>query len=127
MLQRAASIVLALLIALAGATGATPHTGAEPVGPCAAKTSCCGGECQCGDACRCALDEDPASPAEESPALPERSRGERAPLVALHLAAITAVSIAEPIDLGTHTAAPSDLPAPPSCRLRLALVSRWTT
>ena len=32
-----------------------------------------------------------------------------------------------PIDLGAHTAAPSDLPAPPSCRLRLALVSRWTT
>lgn len=124
MLDRAVSIALALLLAVAGALGATQRTGATPR---ETHASCCGGNCQCGDACQCAVGDAPASPDDGTPALPERSRGERAPLVAATLAAVAAVTLSETVHLGAMTVASSDLPAPPSCRLRLALVSRWTT
>lgn len=127
MLNRAVSIALALLLAIAGALGATPRAGAASPTAHGTQATCCGGECQCGDSCRCAVDDEPAGPADDSPALPERSRGERAPLVAVPLAGFAAVTLSEPIDLGARPAASGDLPAPPSCRLRLALVSRWTT
>ena len=126
MLNRAVSITIACLLAIAGALGATPRFGAVHAAAEAAPT-CCGGHCQCGDACQCAADKGPTSPDDESPALPERSRGERAPLVGVPVAAIAAVTLAEPIDLGALPCASSELAAPPSCRLRLALVSRWTT
>jgi hypothetical protein len=132
MLNRAASITIACLLAIAGALGATPRLGATlrfgAVHAAAeAAPTCCGGHCQCGDACQCAADKGPTSPEDESPALPERSRGERAPLVGVPVASIAAVTLSEPIDLGALPCASSELAAPPSCRLRLALVSRWTT
>jgi len=126
MLNRAVSITIACLLAIAGALGATPRLSASHAAADAAPT-CCGGNCQCGDACQCAADKAPTSPDDELPALPERSRGERAPLVGVPVAAIAAVTLSEPIDLGARPCASSELAAPPSCRLRLALVSRWTT
>jgi hypothetical protein len=126
MLNRAVSITIACLLAIAGALGATPRLGTAHAAAEAAPT-CCGGNCQCGDACQCAADKGPTSPDDELPALPERSRGERAPLVGVPVAAIAAVTLSEPIDLGARPCVSSELAAPPSCRLRLALVSRWTT
>ena len=126
MQSRWVSIILATLAAIAGAIGASPRSAATPVAA-ECRTACCGGACQCGDACACAVDEAPAAPDDGSPALPERSRGERAPLVAVTAPATEPVSTAEAVDLGTRSALSTAIAAPPSCRLRLALVSRWTT
>lgn len=126
MLNRWASIAVAMLVALSGAIGVAPRSAATPVAA-ECRTACCGGACLCGDACECAVDEAPAAPDDGSPALPERSRGERAPIVAVMAAAAAPVSTADAIDLGARPARSTAVAAPPSCRLRLALVSRWTT
>lgn len=126
MLSRGVSIVLAMLVAIAGAIGVAPRMASMPAAD-ECRTACCGGACQCGDACECAVDEAPAAPDDGSPALPDRSRGERAPIVAVTAAAPALVSLADAIDLGARPAPSTEVAAAPSCRLRLALMSRWTT
>lgn len=123
--NRGVSIVVALFVALAVAIGAAPRFGAASAAGSDCRATCCGGDCRCGDACDCAVDREPAAP-DDAPALPEGSRGERAPLVAVPTVPVEAVTRSEPIDLGARCAASGGLAAPPSCRLRLALVSRWT-
>ena len=125
---RAATIALAFLLGLAGAFG---HPVREAAG-CGAKgqkvaASCCGEMCRCGDDCACAVDETPDAPHGEQPALPERSRGERTLVASWHAPGTTLVTLASPVDLGAFTRAETSPAAAPSCRLRLALVSRWTT
>jgi hypothetical protein len=123
-MSRIATVVLACLLPLAGAIGIASRGAAEACGP---ATACCGGDCRCGDDCTCAVDEAPTSPADEAPGLPERLRGERLQLLAVPFGATVAVARGDAIDLGIPCAASSELAAAPSCRLRLALVSRWTT
>jgi hypothetical protein len=126
-MRRATAISLTVLLAIATALGASLRAFAGPAAAHHATATCCGGDCRCGDDCACAVEEAPTSPNDEQPALPERSRCERLPIVAAPTAAIEAISCSEPIDLGARPRASSEFPAPPSCRLRLALVSRWTT
>jgi len=127
MLNRGVSIVFALFVALAATIGAAPRVGAASAAGSDCRATCCGGDCRCGDACECAVDSEPAAPG-DAPTPADRSRGERAPLVAVAAAAEpSAISVAEPVDLGVRPALSGAVAAPPSCRLRLALVSRWTT
>jgi hypothetical protein len=127
-MHRVTAISLTILLAIATALGVSLRAVAGPVASTGhAAATCCGGDCRCGDDCACAVEEAPTAPGDEQPALPERTRGERLPTVAAPAAAITAVTLSEPMDLGAPARASSRFPAPPSCRLRLALVSRWTT
>jgi hypothetical protein len=124
--NRAVSIVLALFVALAGAGGAGARAGAVLPVATDCRTACCGGDCRCGDDCRCAVDDEPAAPA-DAPTPFERSRGERAPLFAAPAASVAAISLLQTFDLGARPVPSGARAAPPSCRLRLALVSRWNT
>jgi hypothetical protein len=127
-MSRAATIALAFLLALAGAFVHAPReTTAPGAGEACASAPCCGGECQCGDDCACMVDEAPDAPRDDAPALPERSRGERALAAAAPAAGCAPVTLSNPVDLGAFTRADSTPAAPPSCRLRLAIESRWTT
>lgn len=126
-MSRAATILLAVLLALAGVFG---HATRGPAAPgsfeASATAPCCGGECQCGDDCACAVEDAPDGPRDDRPAPPERSRGERT-LVAAPAAGCVPVTLTNPVDLGVFTRADSSPAAAPSCRLRLAIESRWTT
>jgi hypothetical protein len=127
-MSRAATVALAFLIALAGAFVHAPReTTAPGAGEACAAAPCCGGACQCGDDCACMVDEAPDAPRDNAPALPERSRGERTLGATVPSTGVAFVTLASPVDLGVFTRADSTLAAPPACRLRLALVSRWTT
>lgn len=131
-MHRATAAILAFLLALAGTLGLSPGTAsAQSAGRGAAAEAahaeCCGGDCRCGAGCRCAADDEPASRGDDLPALPERTRGERAHLVALPLAAISAVALGDAVDLRARTPCSTEHPAPPSCRERLARIARWTT
>jgi hypothetical protein len=127
-MRRATAISLTVLLAIATALGASLRAvAAQAAASHHAAATCCGGDCRCGDDCACAVEKAPPAPGDERPALPERSRCERLPTVAVPARAIAVVSLSAPIDLGALLRASRDLPAPPGCRLRLALVSRWTT
>ena len=127
-MRRATAISLTFLLAIATALGASLRAvAAQTAASHHAAATCCGGDCRCGDDCACTVEEAPPAPGDERPALPERSRCERLPTIAVPAGAIAVVSLSAPIDLGAPVRASCDLPAPPGCRLRLALVSRWTT
>jgi len=127
-MSRAATIALAFLLALAGvfAPSVRESSACDPSRAKAA-ASCCGDDCRCGDDCACAVDKAPDTPRDETPAPPERSRGERTLVAGAPCAGGAFVTLASPVDLGVFTRADSTPAAPPACRLRLALVSRWTT
>jgi hypothetical protein len=127
-MSRAATIALAFLIALAGVLAPSARAGTA-CDPSRAKAAvpCCGDDCRCGDDCACAVDEAPDAPHDETPAQPERSRGDRTLVATAPSAGGAFVTLASPVDLGVCTRADSSPAAPPACRLRLALVSRWTT
>lgn len=127
-MSRAATIALAFLLALAGAFVQSPlETTAPGAAEACATATCCGGACRCGDDCACAADEAPDAPRDDAPALPERSRGERTLVAAAPAAGCAPVALTNPVDLGAFTRADSTPASPPSCRLRLAIESRWTT
>lgn len=127
-MSRAATIALAFLLALAGAFVHAPReTTASGAAQACATAPCCGGACRCGDDCACAVDEAPDAPRDDAPALPERSRGERTLVLAAPTAGSAPVALTNPVDLGAFTRADTTPAAPPSCRLRLAVESRWTT
>jgi hypothetical protein len=127
-MRRATAISLTVLLAIATALGASLRAVAvQTTASHHAAATCCGGDCRCGDDCACAVEEAPPAPGDEQPALPERSRCERLPTVAVPTGAIAVVSLSAPIDLGAPVRTSSDVSAPPTCRLRLALVARWTT
>lgn len=127
-MNRVASIAIAVLLALASVLGVAPDASAARAHDAPAARNCCGDNCRCGERCPCSVDDAPATPdGDTRPALPERSRGERAAFVALLVACADAVTVLEPVDLGAPSRAATELPAPPSGRERLALVSRWTT
>ncbi|MBI1302590.1 MAG: hypothetical protein GC172_02215 [Phycisphaera sp.] len=127
-MSRAATIALAFLIAFAGVLAPSVRAGAacDP-SRATADAPCCGDDCRCGDDCACAVDEAPETPRDEIPAPPERSRGERTLVADAPSSGGAFVTLASPVDLGVFTRADSSPAAPPACRLRLALVSRWTT
>lgn len=128
---RAATVMFAMLLALAGLFAPS----ARQVGACGAgvgargglEISCCGDDCRCGDDCACAARSAPADSHEEGSAPSERSRGERLVIVAAPIPSPTLVARATPVDLGRPPRADSGPAAVPCCRLRLALISRWTT